>query len=220
MVEQPEQVHLRQEQLFALVWAIKDTPPPSEGEGADLELARALRDLPDAYQAPLAVDHRLGPETVQRLMEHTRGCKPCRMMLIEDGPGSRLPRTEGDIAAEVSRKEEARAKQVKRFWLGTTGGVASFVAGQIVFDVWRDKHRQPVETAAETLKIDPRDKPAREIDPLMLGGIALIIVAAVLITDAYMIARELWIDFTRWKRAVPIIGKKWAARDGAAKGPD
>jgi len=33
-----------------------------------------------------------------------------------------------------------------------------------------------------------------------------------------MIARELWIDFSRWKRAVPIIGKKWAARD-AYKGP-
>lgn len=214
-----DEEHLRPEQLFALVWAIKDRPPPAEGEGADVELARALRDLPDAYQAPLALDHQLGPETVARLMEHTRQCKPCRMTLLEDGPGSRLPRTQGDIAAEASRKEEARQAQVKRFWIGATGGVASFVAGQIVFDVWRDKHRQAPDTAEATLKLDPRDKPAREIDPLMLGGIALIIVAAILLTDAYMIARELWIDFTRWKRAVPIIGKKWAARDGA-KPPD
>jgi hypothetical protein len=215
-----DEEHLRPEQLFALVWAIKDHPPPAEGEGADVELARALRDLPDAYQAPLALDHQLGPETVARLMEHTRQCKQCRMTLLEDGPGSRLPRTQGDIAAEASRKEEARQAQVKRFWIGATGGAASFIAGQIVFDIYRDKHRQAPDTAEATLKVDPRDKPAREIDPLMLGGIALIIVAAILLTDAYMIARELWIDFTRWKRAVPIIGKKWAARDGQAKGPD
>lgn len=214
-----DEEHLRPQQLFPLMWAIKDRPPPAEGEGADVELARALRDLPDAYQAPLPVDHRLGPDTVERLMQHTRACKQCRMMLLEDGPGSRLPRTQGDIAAEATRREEERQQKVKRFWIGATGGVASFVAGQIVFDVWRDKHRVVADTATEALKIDPRDKPAREIDPLMLGGIALIIVAAVLITDAYMIARELWIDFTRWKRAVPLIGKAWAARD-ANKGQD
>lgn len=208
-----QDAHLRQDQLFALVWAIKDTPPPAEGEGADPELARALRDLPEAFQAPLAVEHRLGPETVERLMAHTKGCHECRMLLLEDGPGACPPKTEADVVAEAAAREAARRRMVVRFWLTATGGAASFVAAQVVFQIWRERHAVKAEgTDQARLKTDFRDK-GREIDPVMLGGIALVVVAAFLIADAYTIARELWIDFTRWKAAVPVIGKKWVERD-------
>lgn len=208
-----QDAHLRHDQLFPLVWAIKDSPPPSEGEGADPELARALRDLPEAFHAPLAMEHRLGPDTVERLMTHTRACHACRMQLLEDGPSARPPRTEADIVAEAAAREAARKRMVVRFWLTATGGTASFIAAQVVFQIWREKHAVKAEGTDEArLKTDHRDKP-REIDPVMLGGIALVVVAAFLIADAYTIARELWIDFTRWKQAVPVIGKKWAERD-------
>ncbi|MCO5165188.1 MAG: hypothetical protein M9894_02315 [Planctomycetes bacterium] len=203
--------HLRDDQLFALMWAIKDRPPPAEGEGADPELARAMRSLSDAYEAPLAVEHRLGPETVARLMAHTTACKPCRMKLLEDAPGAGAPRTQSDIVAEAQRKEDARRRLVVRFWLGASGGLVTFVAAQFVFQLWRDRQRVEAPEGT-TLQRDPSEK-TREIDPLIFGGMALVLVAAFLIADAYTIARELWIDFTRWKQAVPVIGKAWAARD-------
>jgi hypothetical protein len=203
--------HIQPAQLFALTWALKDRPPPAEGEGADPELARALRDLPDAYQAPLGIEHRLGPETVDRLLAHTRTCKDCRMLLIEDGPGSRPPRTQADLAEEVRLKDEERHRKVVRFWAEAAGGGLTFVGAQVVFMIWRKRQAAGRdETGASTLQQDVRDKPKREIDPFMFGGIALCVVAAFLLADAYTIARELWIDFSRWKRAVPIIGKKWA----------
>lgn len=207
-----QDAHLRQDQLFALVWAIKDAPPPVEGEGGDPELARALRDLPEAFHAPLAMEHRLGPETVERLMAHTRACHACRMMLIEDGPGARPPKTEADIVAEAAAREAARRRMVVRFWLDAVGGTATFIAAQVVFQIWRERHAVKPEGNDEARLKSVNDK-AREIDPVMLGGIALVVVAAFLLADAYTIARELWIDFTRWKQAVPIIGKKWAERD-------
>ena len=207
-----QDAHLEKDQLFALVWAIKDSPPPAEGEGADPELARALRDLPEAFQAPLAMDHRLGPETVERLMAHTKACADCRMLLLEDGPGARPPRTEADIVAEAAAREAARKRMVVRFWLTATGGTGAFIAAQIVFQIWRERHAVKAEGTDQAKLKSVQDK-GREIDPVMLGGMALVVVAAFLIADAYTIARELWIDFTRWKQAVPVIGKKWAERD-------
>lgn len=208
-----QDAHLKQDQLYALVWAIKDGPPPVEGDDADPELARALRGLPETYEASLPMEHRLGPDTVARLMDHTRACKDCRMLLLEDGPGARPPRTEADVVAEAAAREAARKRLVVRFWVSATGGTATFVAAQIVFQMWRDRHAVKAEGTEEArLKVDHRDR-VREIDPVMLGGIALVVVAAFLIADAYTIARELWIDFTRWKQAVPVIGKKWAERD-------
>lgn len=202
--------HLRQDQLFPLVWAIQDAPPPTEGEGADVELARALRDLPDAYQKPLPPEHRLGPETVTRLVEHTRTCKPCRMLLLEDGPSSPRPKTQADVASEVREKEELRERKVKRFWIVMPSGVAAFIASQIVFSIWQqNRYVKPDESKTGT--IQRADKPEREIDPLMFVGLGTVVIAAFLLADAYTIARELWIDYTRWKRAVPIIGKRWAA---------
>jgi hypothetical protein len=211
-----ETEHLRQDQLFALVWAIKDAPPPEQGEGADAELARALRDLPDAFQAPLAPEHRLGPETVTRLMEHTRACKDCRMTLLEDGPSSRRPKTQADVAAEVREKEEVREGKVRRFWMVMPGGVAAFIASQIIFSIWRQRQYVKADES-KTGTIQRADKPEREIDPLLFAGLGAVIVAAFLLADAYVIARELWIDYTRWKRAVPIIGKRWAAGEKSKK---
>lgn len=213
-----DEAHIPPAQLFALVWALKDRPPPAEGEGADPELARALRDLPDAYQPPLALEHRLGPETVERLLAHTKACKDCRMLLLEDGPGSRPPRTEADLAEEVRLKDAERQRKVKRFWSEAAGGTAAFVAAQVVFSIFRQRNAPEQRTDQATLQQDQRDKAKKPIDPFLLGGIGLCVVAAFLLADAYTIARELWIDFTRWKRAVPIIGKRWAAGE-KPKGP-
>jgi hypothetical protein len=204
--------HLRKEQLFPFLHALGNLPlPPVDGEGADPELARVLRELPDPFKEPLATEDRLGPETVERLLAHTKSCVPCRSLLIEDGPGARPKKTEADVKAEVDRKETERRAKVRRFWIGAAGGAVGFMASKGTFYMWaRRKHvEQPTGTA---LKSDERDK-ATKVDPVFLLGMGFAVIAAFCLTDAYIIARELWIDFSKWKRAVPVIGNAWADRD-------
>jgi hypothetical protein len=203
--------HIARPQLYPLVWAIKDRPPPREGEGADPELARSLSHLAEGYQRELAPEHRLGPETVDRLLAHTKVCSDCRMMLLEDGPDAAPPRTAADAAAETARKEAERQAKVRRFYAGAAIGLACFIGFQVLVGIInRRAPREPGSDGTAAMQVDPRDKAKKEIDPLWYASILLVIGFAVCTADAYMIARELWIDFSRWKRAVPIIGKKWA----------
>jgi len=217
-MDAPPTEHLTQEQLFPLLWAIKDRQIPREGEGADPELAKALGRLSESFQEELGAAHRLGPETVERLLAHTRACSDCRMKLIEDAPDARPPRTRADAATEVTRLENERAARVKRFWISGGIGLVTFIGGQVTFGVWRHRNREEVtKTNVEQLHGDPAMKAKRPIDPLIFLGIAVTAVAAFAIADAYVIARELWIDFTRWKRAVPVFGKKWAEGEAKAR---
>ncbi len=216
-MDAPPTEHLTQEQLFPLLWAIKDRQIPREGEGADPELAKALGRLSESFQEELGAAHRLGPETVERLLAHTKSCADCRMKLIEDAPDARPPRTRADAAAEVTRLENERAARVKRFWVSGGIGLVTFVGGQVIFGVWRHRNREE-QTKTNVDKLEsglPKEK--RPIDPLIFLGIAVTAVAAFAIADAYVIARELWIDFTRWKRAVPVFGKKWAEGEAKAR---
>lgn len=216
-MDAPTTEHLTQEQLFPLLWAIKDRQIPREGEGADPELAKALGRLSEAFQEELGAAHRLGPETVERLLAHTKSCPDCRMKLIEDAPDARPPRSRADAAAEVTRLENERAARVKRFWVSGGIGLVTFIGGQVIFGVWHHRNREEV-TKTEVARLESgAPKPQRPIDPLIFLGIAVTAVAAFAIADAYVIARELWIDFTRWKRAVPIIGKKWAEGEAKAR---
>ncbi len=205
--------HLRDDQLFAVMHALAEAPPPAAGEdGADAELARVLGRLDVVFRQPMAPEHRLGPETLARLVAHGRACPGCRMRLLEDGPEARPPRTRAEVEDEARSAEEERRAKVRRFWTNLALGVPAFFGAQYVFGLWREKRdaRTGVEDGA--LQLDPRDK-AKGIDPLLVGAMALVLVASWFLAEAYVIARTLWIDFSAWKRAVPVIGKKWAERD-------
>jgi hypothetical protein len=199
--------HVRPEQLFALLWANKDNRPPAEGEGADAELTRMFNDMDDRFQRSLAPEHRLGSETAERLWEHAVVCDQCRMLLLEDGPGSRPPKTEAEVQQEVSDKEAKRKQKVIRFWIDLVVGIGAFMGAFTTARIIESK--KPKETAEEVL----RSVNDAQIDPLWYLFAVLILVASWFLAEAYSIARDLWIDFRAWKSAVPVIGKKWAARD-------
>ncbi len=50
--------------------------------------------------------------------------------------------------------------------------------------------------------------------------VVLLLIASWFLAESYTIARDLWIDFDAWKRAVPVVGQKWADRDKKRKQQD
>jgi len=200
--------HIRPEQLFALVWAHRDQAPPED----DPEMARMFRDLDERYRGPLAPELRLGPETAASWWAHAGQCQDCRMRILEDGPDARPPRTSAEVAADAQRAEDQRNAEVRRFWVDLVVGTAAFSgAYACIYKIRAKQFAEREQQGDGVLKRDPRDM-AKQIDPLWYGFMGGILVAAWFLAEAYTIARKLWIDFTAWKRAVPIIGKRWVAK--------
>lgn len=204
--------HIPREQLFALMHALRRSPPPAEGEGADPELAASLSGLGDPFTQPLAPDQRLGEETVARHRAHAAACNQCRCLLLEDGPVSRPPRTQADVAVAANEAEEQRKKKVVKFWTSALIGMGGFVGSQIsIYEYRVIRARERGEEQGPRLSDDPSGK-GLQIHPLLLLAMALVLVAAWFLAEAYVLARELWIDWSKLKAAVPVVGKRWAAK--------
>jgi hypothetical protein len=200
--------HVQPDQLFALMWANRDNAPPKEGEGADAELARMFSvDMDERFEKPLRPEQQLGPQTATRLWEHALTCPTCRMLILEDGPGSRPPRTKAEIQKEVVDKDAQRRSQKIKFFTNITVGTAAFMGAFWCMQTINNKNLTGPE-GAQLVGIGPK-----EIDPLWYAFVVLILIASWFLAEAYVLAKDLWLDFTAWKRAVPVIGKRWAERD-------
>lgn len=201
--------HLAPERLFALLWAKQGALPEEGAEGADPELLRLKADLDERYTKHLPAEFQLGPETATRLWEHALACAQCRLLLLEDGPSARPPRTKDEIAAAEQKILDDHQKKLIKFWVDLVVGLVAFgVAFYFINAIRSAEIAAPVQGA---LQADPRDV-ARQMDPRWLGFVVAILVASWFLAEAYTIARELWVDFTAWKAAVPVIGKRWAAK--------
>jgi hypothetical protein len=194
------------EHLFALVWAKRDLLPTGEGEEDDQELVRLRADLEEAerYKTPPLPEHLLGEETAARYWAHMPGCPTCRCQLIEDSPSARPPKTEAELEAEAVVAVEKEEGMRWKFALDLTLGLAFFGGAFATINYIRNKNYNPdmqssIQAVGKT-----------EIDPLYILFVVLILLASWFLAEAYGIAKELWIDFTAWKRAVPVVGKAWA----------
>ena len=205
-----EDEHIQPEKLFALLWANQDKKPAplvGDEEEGDLELKRMFDDMGERFEKSLAPEHRLGPETAARLWEHSLDCKTCRLLLLEDGPGSRPPKTQAEIQTDFDTKEKAHKKKVVKFWIDLVVGGGAFGGAFWCMQTIRAKEAMgPVGPVLQS--VGPK-----QIDPLWYGFVVLLLIASWFLAESYTIARDLWIDFDAWKRAVPVVGKKWADRD-------
>ncbi|MGE0707185.1 MAG: hypothetical protein AB7N76_16770 [Planctomycetota bacterium] len=205
------------EHLFALLWAKREELPRAgdelpEGQTLDAELARLRADLDESerYKKPLPAEFQLGPETLASYWEHVQGCAACRCTLIEDGPTARPPKTEAEAAAEEQREVEKEESLKWKFGVDLTVGLIAFGGAFFTINYIRHKEYATIDQAQSTIGALQE----KQIDPLYLLFAVLILVASWFLAEAYGIARELWVDFTPWKRAVPLIGKKWAEKSG------
>jgi len=201
--------HVPRDHLYQFIWALKtDGIPQAEGEEEDVEVARAIQELPERFQKPLAQEFRLGPATVERYFAHCKRCDGCYMALVEDAAGAPAPKTKAEVAEEEAHSLEERKKQFWKFWRSLSVGVVFFGGAQYLFYEWRTQNWTE-KTEGAALKTEHQIK----IDPLFMGAIVTVFVAAWFLAEAYVAAKDLWLDFTAWKRAVPLIGKRWAEKD-------
>jgi len=196
--------------LYAIMHVLAGrAPPPEQGEGARPELARLMRELDqERFRRPPPVAFKLKQKDVDRFVEHAERCTPCQVVLFEDGPGASPPRSDEEKALEVSESEKGRRKKVINFWIHLVVGTVGFVGSQLIVYWIRSRAPTPDE-AGPALELDPSQLD-RQIDPLWYLFAVVLLVTSYGLATAYTIARELWIDFTAWKRAVPVIGKRWA----------
>ncbi len=203
--------HVLAAQLYPLMHALHIRPPPTrKGEEEDSELSRLIGALPERFARPPAQKQRLTPENVRKLLDHTAECRECRIKVFEDGPGCQSPKTESELAAEESVSERERRAMVKQFWVGMGAGIPAFVGAQFTINAWRNNQPKPIESEQGALEPDPIHGGARQIDPLLILFVLLILICSFGLTASWQAARTLWLDFTAWKRAVPVIGRRWA----------
>ena len=199
--------HVQPAHLFALLYAQRELLPSGEEEEHDVEQARLRQDIADSdrYKEALPDELRLGPETLARYWAHAWDCTQCRCLLLEDGPGARPPQTESEIVSLALAEDERRQKLKVKFAIDCVLGVGFFVGSTIVINTMRAK--KPDDNAGPQLSSGKF-----QIDPLAFLFMGLILVASWFLAEAYGIAKELWIDFSAWKKAVPVVGKAWHAK--------
>lgn len=204
--------HVEKSHLFALLYVQRHELPTGENEDDDTELVRLRQDIDsaDRYQAPLADELRLGPETVARYWAHAFECNACRCLLLEDGPDARPPQTEQEVVSQAAAEDERRQKLKVKFAIDTVLGTGFFIGATVTINVMRAK--KPDETKGPEMTSGKF-----QIDPLAFLFMGLILVASWFLAEAYGIAKELWVDFSAWKKAVPVVGKAWHAKGVAKK---
>lgn len=199
--------HVDPTHLFALLYVQRDELPDGEGEDDDGEMVRLRQDIVDGdrYKQPLPEELRLGPDTVARYWAHALDCLQCRCLLLEDGPGARPPETQSEIVSKAQAEDERRQKLKIKFAIDTVLGTGFFVGATVVINVMRAK--KPDDNSGDQLASGKF-----QIDPLAFAFMGLILVSSWFLAEAYGIAKELWIDFSAWKKAVPVVGKAWHAK--------
>ena len=58
------------------------------------------------------------------------------MLLLEDGPGSRPPKTEAELQQEVVDKEAKRKQKVVKFWIDLSIGLVTFGGAFTTATTW------------------------------------------------------------------------------------
>lgn len=199
--------HVERNHLFALLYVKWTELPNGEGEDDDKEMVRLRTDIEgaDRFKQPLLDELRIGPVTADRYWAHAwGGCNQCRCFLLEDGPDARPPQTGAQLVSDAAAAEERRKKQKIKFFVDVVLGTGFFVGATVTINI--------LKAPKETTDGPEMSSGKFEIDPLAFLFMALILVASWFFAEAYGIAKELWVDFSAWKKAVPVVGKAWHAK--------
>ena len=210
--------HLKKEQLYSLYHSLQrhhDGDSPIDGLEIDKALTKVLRKL-SRERGPLQpkLDRPLHPGQIKRILAHTKECQKCQILVYEDGPYATRPKSEEEkMAEEVAEQVELR-RLSRKFFISTGVGVASFIGANVSIVKYRKIVRDSIPDTGPMVGNPNR---GIEIHPLQLLFFALIVVAAFTLAEAWRIGNLLWLDWTRAKEAVPVIGKRWAARSRRKK---
>ncbi|MBI4575856.1 MAG: hypothetical protein HY722_06285 [Planctomycetes bacterium] len=206
--------HVRREQLYPLFHVLvlhRQGRAPLDGLDLDPDLARVLRKVPEeAFATPPDPGRALSGDRVREVLDHARACKECQILVYEEGPYARRPKTARELAEEREAWEREKRRMRRRFFLSAGYGTAAFVGANLAITEYRNLQLAARKVEGPVLR--QLDEPAFQLHPLQILFGALILVAAWGLAEAWRIANVLWLDFTRFKAAVPFIGQRWAER--------
>ena len=95
------------------------------------------------------------------------------------------------------------------FWVHLGYGVPAFFAARYVNNLRLAKIQKARQGGP---KIQGVNQAKFAIDPLWILIGMFILFATIGLAEAWRIANELWIDWSRAKEAVPVVGKAWAEK--------
>lgn len=205
--------HLDRQDLYALFYALhahQRGQEPIAGLKLDPDLTGVVERLKaDDFKRPPADEHRLSEDDVLKTVRHATKCKDCQLVAYEDGPYAKRRKSVDDLALEASEREEEEKRLSRKFFVSVAYGLAFFIAANWSMAQWRaSQHKAEVVDGPTINAVDDGLK----IHPMFVVGMICVVIAAWGLADAWRIANQLWLDWTRAKEAVPVVGKRWAAR--------
>lgn len=211
--------HLDPNDLYALLYQLREHQhgsDPIAGVTLDEELARVVQRLSRRdYSEPPAAEHRLSSSVVQSVLKHTSKCPSCQQVLCEDGPSARRRQTETELRAAEEQQEAEERRLTRRFFIALVYAILA-LGGSVLVQVEYNKLKYQPRVTTDGAILESTE-PAQRWHPLQIATFGLIVIAAWGFADAFMIANQLWLDWSRAKAAVPFIGQKWAARSQRKK---
>lgn len=208
--------HVEKDEYYSLFFALqhhRTGDAPIAGLKLHEELDEVVGRLKaDDYKRPPAEAHALTEEQIRKTVRHVDKCPDCRLAVCEDGPFAERVKSDEDLEVEAAEQEVEERRLTRKFWVSVVYGFGFFAAARwAILEYYEDTRGDPVadehaiEAVNDTLQIHPM---------LFVFGF-FVLVAAWGITDAWRIANYLWLDWNRAKEAVPVIGRKWAAKSRA-----
>lgn len=211
--------HVDSKDLYALYYALLQHRSGSEaiaGLTLDQEVSDALgRTKADRFRQPPHASHALTHEEVIKQVRHATKCHDCKLIVLEEGPYAERIKSAEDLREEDARRALEESRLTRRFCIALVYSVVCFAGAQWARGVYlASKVVQPTDSGPTVTAVNDQ---ALKIHPMLIVFAILIGITAWGLADAWTIANNLWLDWTRAKEAVPLIGKKWAARSRAKK---
>lgn len=205
--------HVEDDELYALFWALMEHQQ-GRIKIEKLELPDALRGAvestrPEKFSKPPAGPDRVRDNRVRKLVKHIGECTECEIKLCEDGPAARRRMSEDERDAAAEAAEAERGRMVGSFFINLGYGLGCFGGAYFCIQQYRQLE---IEKRDKKPQLTGTQKPEFALHPLQIAFGVLVLIAAWGLAEAWRLAGVLWIDWNKAKGAVPLVGKRWAAR--------
>ncbi len=211
--------HVTEAQLYPLFYALvrhKAGEKRISKLQLDPELGRCVNGLPvERYATMPAEGDTLTSQEVRDIVKHAESCNECAILVLEDGAAAKRRRTEAELAKEKMARKSRDRKMVIKFFISLTYGIGCVIGANLASTKYQ--LIMLAERAKEGTTFKPLYDPSGGVHPLQILFVVLIFIAAWGLAECWHIANALWIDFDKFKGAVPVIGKAWQAKSRAKR---
>ena len=203
-------------ELYALFYALhrhQAKQDPIEGIKIDDEIADAIARFARKHDnKPGRPEGPLTTERVKSILKSVKHDPQIRILVIEDGPETKRPKTREELQEEKQAQEAEAERLFRKFWVSASYGVTALI-GSISVGIWYQKviAAAPRENVSGPMLESVGDA-GLQMHPLKITSLILMLIAAWGIAEAVVIAKNHWADFDRVKGAVPVVGQAWLAR--------